>query len=84
MKEIKEANIFETENVALASFLIFEGIKLLECKMHDFKKIVVLRFLDEKNNILDLQQIFLNSEFKRYHDIQKYVLKLVHEKLKGD
>jgi len=79
-KEIKESTIFETTNVDLASFLSFNGIKLLETQIKDIKRnLVVLRFLDEKRNCLDLEQVYLNSDFKRFRDINKYLLRKVHE-----
>ena len=79
-----EPTVFETNNVSLAAFLIVEGIRLLECKRSDQNpRIVVMRFLDENQNCLDLERVFLNSEFKRYFDINKYLLSKVHEVLRS-
>lgn len=80
MKELSEARIFETQNVDLASFLILEGIKLLECKKSDHNnKVVVMRFLDSKQNCLDLERVFLSSDYKRFRDINKYLLSKIHQ-----
>lgn len=84
MKTPEEASIFETNNISLASFLILEGIRLLECKNSQANsRIVVMRFLDENQNCMDLERVFLNSDFKKYFDINKYLLGKVHEILRG-
>lgn len=80
-----KAAIFETTNVDLAAFLMFEGIKYLECDRtttYSGKEVVILRFLDERKNCLDLERVFLGSEFKKYRDLTKYLLKEVHSKLR--
>jgi len=80
MEELKKASIFETSNVDLATFLMLEGVKILECTVTDRSRgIVTMRFLDEKRNCLDLERIYLNSEFKKFRDINKYLLKKIHE-----
>jgi hypothetical protein len=82
---MKEARIYETRNVDLAAFLMFEGIKFLECRVEgrgSSKELVVMRFLDDKTNCLDLERVFMTSDFKRYRDLTKYLLKEVHRKLK--
>ena len=71
--------IFETTNADLASYLIYSGVKLLEFKNSDVnKRIIIIRFLDEKHNCLDLEHNFLRSEFKKYRDINKHLLKQIH------
>lgn len=81
----KEPRIFETQNVDLATFLMLMEIKLLEVKKSDSKRnVVVLRFLDEKSNCLDLERVYLNSEFKKFRDINKYLLSKIHEALRAD
>lgn len=81
---MKTVPIFETTNVDLAAFLMFEGIKYLEAKNSKSmgKDLVVLRFLDEKQNCLDLERVFMSSDFKKYRDLTKYLLKEVHSKLR--
>jgi hypothetical protein len=80
----KEVKIFETSNVDLATFLMLEGIKLLECvKSQSNAKIVTIRFLDEKVNCLDLERVYLNSNYKRFRDINKYLLSKIHEALRS-
>lgn len=78
-----EASIYETTNVDLGSFLILEGIKLLECQKKDQgSKVVVMRFLDEAQNCMDLERVYLNSEYKKFRDINKYLLKKIHNTLR--
>lgn len=81
--DIKEARIFETQNVDLASFLMVEGVKLLEVrKSENNSKIIVLRFIDEKQNCLDLERVYLNSPYKTFRDINKYLLSKIHQTLR--
>lgn len=83
MDKIKEPRIFETQNVDLSTFLVMEGIKLLECKRSEGNRnIVILRFLDEKQNCLDLERVYLNSDYKRFRDINKYLLGKIKETLR--
>lgn len=85
MSIVKEAPIFVTTNVDLASYLMLVDIKFLEFEVTDkTKKIVAMRFLDEKRNCLDLERVFFNSEFKKYRDINKYLLSKIHEKIRED
>ena len=76
--------IFETTNVDLAAFLMLEGIKYFECKIDRSmgKDLIVLRFADDKQNCQDLERVFMGSDFKKYRDIVKYLLKEVHAKLR--
>lgn len=80
-----EARVFETKNVDLAAFLMFEGIKFLECRVDrgSGKELVVMRFLDDRQNCLDLEQVFMRSDFKKYRDLTKFLLKEVHNKLRS-
>lgn len=84
MEQVKEVRIYETRNVDLAAFLMFEGIKFLECRVERgiSKELVIMRFLDERTNCLDLERVFMTSDFKRYRDLTKYLLKEVHSKLR--
>ena len=75
--------IFETQNVNLATFLMLMEIKLIEVKRSEHKKnVVVLCFHDEKQNCLDLERVYLNSDFKKFRDINKYLLDKIHEVLR--
>lgn len=76
--------IFETTNVDLAAYLMFEGIKYLEAKVDRSrgKDLVVMRFLDDRQTCLDLERVFMSSDMKRYRDLVKYLLKEVHAKLR--
>lgn len=80
---MKEVDIFETRNVDLATYLMMEGVKLLECKKSENNpKVILIRFVDDKRNCLDLERNFLNSPFKVFRDLNKYLLSKVHEALK--
>ncbi len=60
---MKKVAIFETTNVDLAAFLMLEGIKYIECEAsrNIGKDIVVMRFLDDKQNCLDLERVFITN-----------------------
>ena len=76
--------IFETQNVDLASFLLLEGVKFLGCKRSDSTpNVVVLMFADERQNCLDLERVFLGSDYKRYRDINKWLLQRIHQTLRS-
>ena len=79
---MKDTSVFLTTDVDLGAFLILEGIKMLGCQLKDpMKRIIVLRFSDETNSCLDLERVYLNSEYKKFRDINKYLLRKVHEEL---
>lgn len=83
MIQSKDIKIFETQNVDLGTFLMLMEVKLLEVRKSDTKRnVVILRFLDEKQNCLDLERVYLNSEFKKFRDINKYLLSKIHEALR--
>lgn len=77
---------FSTYDVDLASFLMLQGLKFIECKLDQntgSKPRVLMRFFDEKENARDLERVFMSSEVKRYRDFNKYLLKQIHITLKG-
>lgn len=79
----KDPKIFETTNVDVATFLMMEGIQLRECrKSSDNPKVVVFSFNNEKLNCLDLERTYLQSTFKKFRDINKYLLSQVFETLR--
>lgn len=83
---MRQTDIFETTNVDLAAFLMMEGIKFLESKfspsMGSGRDIVVMRFLDEHQNCRDLERVFMGSDFKKYREFHKYLLREVHSKVR--
>lgn len=79
----KDVLVFETQNVDLASFLILEGTKFLGCKRAPGNpNVVLLQFADAHQNCLDLERVFLNSEYKKYRDINKWLLGKIHSALR--
>ena len=78
-----EAPVFETQSVDLASFFILEGIKFLGCKRSETNpNVVVLQFSDDLGKCLDLERVFINSDFKKYRDINKWLLGKIHGALR--
>lgn len=76
----KEVREFQTQNVDFAAFLILEGVKFLGCmNSQQDQRVVILRFSDERNTCSDLERVFLGSEFKKYRDINKWLLGKIHE-----
>lgn len=83
MEHPKESAVFETQNVDFASFLMMEGIKFLGCKRSETtSNVVVLRFSDDRLTCIDLERVFINSEFKKYRDINKWLLGKIHSALR--
>lgn len=86
MKEIKT---YETYDVDLAAYLMFQGLKFIECKpdlipaIGSAKPRVLMRFFDEKEAARDLEKVFMGSDFKKYRDYHKYLLRDIHRILKG-
>lgn len=75
--------IFETQNVDLATFLMLMEIKLVEVKKSEHKQnVVIMCFHDEKQNCLDLERVYLNSDFKKFRDTNKYLLQKIHQTLR--
>jgi hypothetical protein len=78
-----DSKIFTTQNVDLATFLVMEGIKFLGCKISgNNAKVVVLSFDDVRQNCLDLERVFMSSDFKKYRDINKWLLGKIHDALR--
>lgn len=76
-------NIYETTDVDLGSFLLMSNLKLLETQVKDEKRrIVVLRFLDPDSICLDLERVYISSEFKKFRELNKYLLKQVHKTIR--
>lgn len=81
----KDSAVFETQSVDLATFLMLEGVEFLGCQRSDKKRnVVILRFSDPANKCLDLERIYISSDFKRYRDFHKWLLGKIHEKLRED
>lgn len=79
----KDPLIFETQSVDLATYLILEGVKFLGCKRAVVNpNVVVLQFQDDHKNCLDLERVFINSDFKRYRDVNKWLLGKIHSALR--
>jgi hypothetical protein len=81
----KPIPIYETHDCDLAAYLMFSGLKFIECELENqgVKPRVKLRFFDEKEIARDLERTFMSSEVKRFRDMQKYLLKQIHMTMKG-
>lgn len=83
----KQTDTFETHDVDLAAYLMLEGLKFIECikgsTTASGKQQILMRFFDEHGKARDLERVFMGSEFKRYRDFHKYLLRDIHRTLKG-
>lgn len=79
----KPSKIYETADVDLASFLCLHDVQYLDCRVESDPRSgrarAIIRFVDDKQNARDLERVFLTSEFKKYRDINKFLLKEVHK-----
>lgn len=79
----KSSKIYETYDVDLGSFLCLHDVQFLDCRVESDPKTgrarAILRFVDEKQNARDLERVFLTSDYKRYRDLNKFLLKEVHK-----
>lgn len=83
MADKRSAAIYETRDVDLGTFLLYEGVKILECKpLETQKNVIIMRFLDDKDICRDLERVYINSEFKRFRDLNKWLLSKIHETLR--
>lgn len=81
---MERKSTYETQNVDLASYLILEGIKFKGCKRDQSNpNVVILEFFDEHGKCLDLERVFINSDFKKYRDINKWLLSKIHAALRN-
>lgn len=81
---VGKAKLFKTTDADLAAFLMLEGIKFIGAiPTPGNDRLITLQFLDEHENCLDLERVYLHSEFKKFRDLNKYVLKKVHEVKRG-
>ena len=80
-----QVKTFETYDVDLASYLMLEGLKFIECKLDPSsqeKSRVILVFFDEKGVARDLERVFMGSRFLQYRQFHKYLLKSIHRTIK--
>ena len=80
---MEKARVFSTTDADFATFLLLEGIRFLDAEIHPSNDtVVLLNFADDSSNCRDLEQVYLNSQFKKFRDLNKYVLKKIHAKLR--
>lgn len=79
----KSSKIFETDNVDLGSYLLINDVEYVNCRVEtdprNGRAKAILRFVDTRQNARDLERMFLTSEFKKYRDLNKFLLKEVHK-----
>jgi hypothetical protein len=84
---MNEIPTFETFDVDFAAYLMFNGLKFIECKQETHstgsKPRVSMKFFDEKGVCRDLERVYVNSEIARYRSFHKYLLKEIHRTLRG-
>ena len=73
---------YVTQNVDLASFLVLHGLDLISCFQDPRRtRVVLFEFTDEKKQCTDLEMVYLRSEHKVFRDINKQLLRRVHDVL---
>jgi len=79
--------IFETDSVDLAAYLTMNDLRYLgyttDLDSLNERYKGVLRFEDPRGIAKDLERAFLNSDYKKYRDLNKYFLREVHKATKN-
>lgn len=71
---------FRTSSVDLATYLLYEGIELVGFERSNVKSsIVYILFKDPLGKCIDLERTYLNSDFKKFRDMNKWILRKIHE-----
>lgn len=74
---------YETRDVDLAAFLLYEGLAFTGCKRSPLNpKVVLMQFDDTLGKCRDLEIVFLRGDFKKYRDLHKQLLSRIHETLR--
>ena len=83
---MESTKVYETDNADLASFLMFQGIEFLGCRIDRHKitrkPVAVMQFDDTKEVARDLERTWYSSPEKRYRDVNKYMLREIHKAVK--
>lgn len=78
--------VYETDNADLASYLMYQGLKMTGCRIdrHPItrKPIAIMQFDDEKEVARDLERSWYGSPEKQYRDVNKYMLRKIHQEVK--
>lgn len=72
-------NIFKTRNTDVATFLLYLGEDLI--KVEDGGGVVFMTFSDPLGRCSDLERVYLNSECKKFKDLNKWLLGRIHDVL---
>jgi len=76
-------SVFTTSNVDLAAFLLYSEEDFVSCDIHpDRESVVVMSFNDPHGKCVDLERVFIHSEFKKYRELHKWLLGQIHNRLK--
>lgn len=73
---------YTTNNVDFATFLVFEGVEVLEFTTDGGSNVVYITFKDELGKCADLERVYLKSTYKEFRDINKWLLQKIHETLR--
>lgn len=78
--------LYETDNADLATFMLYQGIQFLGCRIDrnrvTSKPVAIMQFNDLKENARDLERMYYASQEKRFRDLNKYMLKEIHKALR--
>jgi len=64
--------IFKTRDSDVATFLIYSGQELI--KLEAVGKVVFVSFKDQYGQCPDLERVYLNSECKKFKDLNKWLV----------
>ena len=84
---ISESTIFETQNSALGSYLLLNGIAYIGCKVKKSmnqkpKPDIILIFDDMRQVCRDLERVYINSNEHKFREYHKFLLKQVHQTIR--
>lgn len=86
-ENVRPNKVYSTDNLDLAAFLMLHDVPFLGCRViidrRKDKPKATMDFDNSKQNILDLERIFVTSTEKRYRDLTKYLLKEVHRSVRS-
>ncbi len=77
-------NVYETDNLKIATYLYVKGAKLKGCKVPEgnFFKVYFI-FEDPKNKMMELEESWLESEEKKYTDAFSHFKSLIERNRKS-
>lgn len=73
---------FYTTNLDLAAFLLLEGEDFIGLINHPTKtNVIKMGFKDPIGRCLDLERVFINSQYKKYREYHRWLLQKIHTRI---